>query len=108
MTGSFAMPQSYAARKQVYELIRNVLAPGGVVLIKDFDTSMTGPPEFANFHMLALEELTEAFDGFEIERAEIVPTPVHTHADPDAAEQSWTAALFMARKLVDWAKPQLP
>lgn len=37
-------------------------------------------------------------DDFEIARLEVVPTPVHEHAEDTAATESWTAALLEARR----------
>jgi ubiquinone/menaquinone biosynthesis C-methylase UbiE len=95
VTSSFAMPEG-DGRIAVLRMIRGALAPGGVVAIKEFDQSMSRLPHFAGFDFLTLEELTSAFDGLEIERAEVVSTPVHEHAQQSGYE-AWTAILFQAR-----------
>ncbi len=92
---SFAMPEG-DERSAVLNMIRSALAPGGVVAIKEFDQSMCRYSHFAGFDFLTVDELTSAFDGFEIERAEVVSTPVHEHAQ-ESGDQAWTAILFRAR-----------
>ncbi len=95
ITSSFAMPEG-AERAATLRMIRDALAPGGVVAIKEFDATMTRHGHFAGFDLVTVEELLDAFAGLEIERAEIVPTPVHEHAG-DGFADDWTAALFRAR-----------
>ncbi len=95
ITSSFAMPEG-DERTAALEMIRGALEPGGVVAIKEFDESMSRYAHFAGFDLLTVEELTSAFDGFRIERAEIVSTPVHEHAK-ESGDQEWTAILFQAR-----------
>jgi 2-polyprenyl-3-methyl-5-hydroxy-6-metoxy-1,4-benzoquinol methylase len=95
ITSSFAMPEG-EERAAVLRMIRSALAPGGVVAIKEFDPSMSRHSHFAGFDFVTIDELTEAFDGLEVERAEVVSTPVHEHAEGSASED-WTAILFIAR-----------
>jgi hypothetical protein len=38
------------------------------------------------------------FDGFDILRAEVVPTPEHDHGQSTYGEETWTAALLVARR----------
>ena len=94
ITGSFALPDK-AERASIYEMVRDTLPPGGVVLLKDFDPSMH---EIGGNDLPTVEELIAAFEGFEIIRAEIVDTPVHDHAGESHSGEHWTAALFHARK----------
>ena len=96
ITSSFAMPEG-EERSAVLRMIRSALAPGGVVAIKEFDPSMSRHSHFAGFDFVTIDELTAAFDGFEVERAEVVSTPVHEHAEGSASED-WTAVLFIARR----------
>lgn len=98
VTTSFALPDTQASQDAVFRLIRKVLVPGGTVVIKDFDASMTRFAEFARFHCPALEELQHAFEGFEVVRAEVVATPTHGHGEEDTAVSDWTAALFHGRR----------
>jgi hypothetical protein len=84
------------------------LAPGGTLLLKDFDPSMQARSEgFASFHFPSLDELLSAFGGLEIVRAEVVETPAHHHEDHSGADSSqdssrpgdpWTAMLIQARR----------
>jgi trans-aconitate methyltransferase len=95
ITSSFAMPEG-AERTATLRMMRDALAPGGLVAVKEFDATMTRHGHFAGFDLVTVEELRGAFAGLEIERAEIVPTPVHEHAG-DGFTEDWTAALFRAR-----------
>ncbi len=97
IVSSFALPDR-PARNEVLRMIREATAPGGSVVLKDFDSSMTRHGFFAGFDLVGIEELTAAFDGFELVRAEVVDTPVHHHGNADAGmAEDWTAALLHAR-----------
>lgn len=98
VTNSFALPLRRAEQRAVYRTIRAAVAPGGTVIIKDFDAQMSRVPAFAGIDMVELDELREAFEGFEILRAEIVATPVHDHGQAAQADQAWSAALLVARR----------
>ena len=104
VVNSFALPTDRADRALVFRMIRDALAPGGTVIVKDFDPAMKERVSaFAGMDMVTTEELTDAFDGFEIVRAEIVATPVHDHGSDGGAgdahgNSGWTAALLHARK----------
>ena len=101
ITNSFALPATKSEQAQVFSTIRNALAPGGRVLIKDFDAAMAKRKEFSGFHCPTIEELVSAFDGFEVLKAEVKETPAHDHGHGhhdghDASPR--TAALLYARK----------
>ena len=108
ITSSFALPGSKSGRASVFESMRESLAPGGTVLLKDFDSAMNRTGFFAGFDLVTVEELTAAFDGLDIIRTEIVDTPTHDHGSkrrhPDdygskgrQPRERWTAALLQAR-----------
>ena len=40
ITSSFALPGSNPERASVFQMVRKALAPGGTVLLKDFDSTM--------------------------------------------------------------------
>ncbi|GAB4526852.1 MAG: hypothetical protein Tsb0020_44500 [Haliangiales bacterium] len=99
ITSSFALPGTPAERARVFAMAKQALAPGGIVLLKDFDSTMTKPAQFAHYQLMTTDELTSAFVGFEILRAEVVPTPPHDHDGSGRyAGEHWTAALLYARK----------
>jgi len=101
VTNSFALPLKRAAQLRVYRTIRKAVAPGGMVILQDFDTQMSGVGAFGGCDLVDLADLTEAFAGFEIQRAEIVPTPVHHHHEGGYGQETWTAALLVARRPLD-------
>ena len=98
ITNSFALPGSKTERASVYRMIRSALTPGGTVLLKDFDSTMSRLKFFAQYDLVTIGELTAAFNDLNIIRAEIVETPVHDHnssgRQPDG---HWTAAILHAR-----------
>ncbi len=99
ITSTFALPGSVAERAAVFAMMRAALAPGGTVLIKDFDPSMKKPLHFEHYVLPSVDELVGAFDGLDIVRAEVVDTPVHEHAKPHGhGGETWTAALLHARR----------
>ena len=99
ITNSFALPTKQADQAKVFRTTREALAPGGAVLIKDFDASMKRHKAFARYHCPTVEELRAAFEGLDILRAEVVETPVHDHGQGgDSSDGPWTAALLLARR----------
>ena len=98
IVSSFALPESKAGRGLVYRMIRDAIAPGGTVLLKDFDDTMKRVKFFATFDLVTVEELTAGFDGLNIIKAEVVDTPVHDHrTGKGQPEERWTAALLQAQ-----------
>lgn len=96
VTNTFALPIRAADQARAYRTIRDAVAPGGRVILKDFDTQMSRFSEFDGCDLIALDVLVAAFDGFVIERAEIVQTPAH---HPNAADaEPWSACLLVARR----------
>ena len=97
VTSSFALPATATDQGRALAMIRACVAPGGTVVIKDFDAGMRAVAQFAGFHLPTVAEVADVFAGFEILRAEVVPTPAHQHSGGQAAAQDWTAVFFVAR-----------
>jgi hypothetical protein len=86
-------------RAAVFRMMSEALAPGGVVALKEFDSTTTRHGFFAEFDLVMLEELRAAFASLEIVRLEVVDTPVHEHAgDVAGSDAVWMAALLHARR----------
>ena len=99
VTNSFALPETREQQARIFATCRQLLSPGGHVLIKDFDKPPTDNPAFLRFHCPTLEELRSDFEGFEILQAEIVETPAHVHHGEEQGHGTpWSAILFHARK----------
>ena len=99
ITNSFALPDEKADQLELYRTIQAALAPGGTVLIKDFDASMKRHKVFSRYHCPSLDELLAAFAELEIVRAEVVETPQHDHGEGRASsDEPWTAAFLHASK----------
>ena len=98
IVSSFALPESKAERGLVYRMIRDAIAPGGTVLLKDFDATMKRVKFFSTFDLVTVEEFTSGFDGLNIIRAEVVDTPVHDHrTGKGQSDERWTAVLLQAQ-----------
>lgn len=103
VTCAFALPGTAEAQARALSMMRQAVAPGGHVILKDFDPGMQQvQPVFAAWHMLDIDEVRRAFDGFEVLAAEVVSTPPHDHDGSGAhAGEHWTAAFFHARRPAD-------
>lgn len=98
VTSCFALPDDRARQQQTLVMMKRALAPGGTLVVKDFDQSMSRFPHFAGFHMPTVDELVAGLDGLEIIRADVVDTPAHDHGAPGQTREPWTAALVVARR----------
>jgi len=100
IVSSFALPDDRAARAPAFAMMKDALAWGGTVLIKDFDATMARFPHFDAFELVTVDELEQAFAGLEVERSEVVTTPAHVESDDgdDGDDGDWTAALFVAKR----------
>jgi len=98
VTCCFAAPNTRADQQRAYAAMRRAVAPGGTVVVLDFDPQMHRLPPFRGFDMVAVADLLEAFDGFEITRAEVVEVPAHDHGQGDDGTGPWTASLLVARR----------
>ncbi|MEQ9318061.1 MAG: class I SAM-dependent methyltransferase [Polyangiaceae bacterium] len=99
VTNSFALPNTKDEQTAALRMMRAAVAPGGTVVIKDFDPAMIAVTGLSAFHHATLDELVAPFDGFEILRAEVVDTPPHDHDGAGAhAGERWTASFVVARR----------
>ncbi len=96
---SFALPETRPGRTAVFRMMKSSLAPGGTVLLKDFDSSMHSVSFFTGLDLVTIGELTTAFDDFSIIAAKIVEAQVKAQSsDEDSRDEPWTAALFHAQR----------
>ncbi|MFT7623368.1 MAG: 2-polyprenyl-3-methyl-5-hydroxy-6-metoxy-1,4-benzoquinol methylase [Myxococcota bacterium] len=99
ITNCFALSGDQSGQHRAVRMMVDALAPGGMLVLKDFDSSMHATGHFKGFYLPTVAELRECMEGLEIVAAEVVGTPVHTHADqPAHQDQRWTAAWIVARK----------
>jgi hypothetical protein len=56
------------------------VAPGGTALIAEFEVSLAESGWMAAENLVTLEEITEMFPGFHLERAEVT-VAAHSHGD---------------------------
>ncbi len=99
VTNSFALPTTKDERAAVFRMMREALAPGGTLLLKEHDAVMTRLPHFAPYDLVTVEELRAAFADFHVVRAatEEYDAEVQYRSDPEVPER-WVAALVQARK----------
>jgi SAM-dependent methyltransferase len=98
VTNCFALPNTRADQARAMQMMTDALAPGGTVVVKDFDSTMRRFSWFATFHLPTVDELIAGCGGLDIVRAEVVETPAHHHGEEAASDEPWTAALLVARK----------
>jgi 2-polyprenyl-3-methyl-5-hydroxy-6-metoxy-1,4-benzoquinol methylase len=77
---TYALPARGPGRLHALTTARDAVAPGGLVLLAEFEVSLAETGWMAAEHLVTLDELTAALPGFELERAE-VRVAAHTHSD---------------------------
>jgi len=99
VTSSYALPTCPDERASVFRAMREALAPGGVLLLKEHDTSMQRLPHFAAYDLPSVDEVRAAFEGFELVRADVEEYEVDPayRSDPEVSEL-WKAVVLHARK----------
>ena len=75
---TYALPSRGPGRVHALSVARDAVAPGGTLLIADFDASLADSGWMAPDHLVSLEELNEALPGFELDEAEVRVTE-HSH-----------------------------
>lgn len=99
VTSTFALPTELELRTQQLRWMADAVAPGGTMLLKEFDVGMKRHDFLSDYDLPTLAELTAAVPGWTLERAEVVQTPPHDHDGSGTfAGQHWTAAIVWARK----------
>lgn len=77
---TYALPPRGPGRVHALTTTREAVAPGGRAIVAEFDTKLADTGWMVAKDLVTLEEITEAFAGFELEQAEVKTTP-HTHGD---------------------------
>jgi SAM-dependent methyltransferase len=75
---TYALPSRGPGRVHALAVARDAVAPGGTLLIADFDESLAAFGWMAPDHLVTLDEIAEALPGFELEQAEVRVTE-HSH-----------------------------
>lgn len=88
---TYALPSRGKGRDTVLDLIGAAVAPGGTVYVVEFDETTEGlwPAD----DLTSVDELLICFDGFDIERAEVLTLPHH-----HSAGYEWPMAVVVARR----------
>lgn len=97
ITNSFALPTTKDERAAVFETIRSALRPGGTVALKEHDAAMTSRSFFSSYDFVTLDELKDAFGGFDLLRLEVEAYEVAERFRDGSGDDVWTAAILHAR-----------
>ena len=91
----FALPPRGNARGTLLVAARKALAPGGLLIVGEWDIegASGGDPD----HFATLAELTAALAGLEIIRSESVHADPHHPGPTDEEDLSWRAVIVAAR-----------
>jgi len=109
VTCHFGLPPDPSDRQAIYHTVRRATAVGGVVLMKFCEGNVSKIPALAGYDALTVEELSRAFEGFELAPPEYLRIPSHlrrgrqrvgpqVRAPLEEGEEYWTAVLFEGRK----------
>lgn len=78
VVSTYALPSRGPGRVHALTVARDAVAPGGTLLIADFDESLATSGWMAAHHLVSLDEITAALPGFEFDQAEVRVTE-HSH-----------------------------
>jgi len=76
---SYALPPQGSQRVAALAVARNALAPGGILVVGEFDATAMSWGKRSDF--VTLEEMIKAVEGLEAIRIESVATKPHDHGD---------------------------
>ncbi len=96
VVSSYALPPRGAARNTLLANARKALAPGGLLIVGEWDAEQAsgGDPN----HFATLGELTAALAGLEIIGKESVQTDPHNSGRNGEENRSWGAVVVVARR----------
>ena len=80
VVSTYALPPRGRGRTHTLTVARDAVAPGGVALVAEFEVSLAGSGWMAEDHLVTLEEITDMFPGFHLDRAEVV-VAAHGHGE---------------------------
>ena len=75
---TFALPARGMGRSRLLEMAATAVAPGGTILLTDFDISLRREGWMAEKYLVSLEELERHLSGFRIDRS-VVRNTRHRH-----------------------------
>lgn len=77
---TYALPPRGPGRLHALSVARDAVAPGGLLLVAEFEAALAESGWMPAEHLVELDELTEALPGFELDVAE-VKVAAHSHGD---------------------------
>lgn len=75
---TYALPSRGPGRVHALTVARDAVAPGGTLLMAEFDAALAESGWMAPDHLVSLDEITDALPGFELVQAEVRVTQ-HSH-----------------------------
>ena len=94
VVSTYALPPQGPNREHALGEAARIVAPGGTVLLAEFDESLSDDDWWKREDLVTLEELTAPFAGFEMLEA-TVTTKAHAHGHD---EEHYPVALFVGRR----------
>ena len=94
VVSTYALPPLGPGRVHALEEAARIVAPGGTVLLAEFDETLAADNWWKREDLVALEELTAPFVSFEVLEA-TVTTKAHAHGHD---EEHYPVALFIGRR----------
>lgn len=99
VTNSFALPTTVVERAAVFAMMKKAVKPGGRILLKEHDASMTRYPFFAGYDLVDLPELRASFADMEILQARTAEYEVEErYRSVPGTSETWTAILLEAQR----------
>jgi cyclopropane fatty-acyl-phospholipid synthase-like methyltransferase len=93
VVSTYALPPRGHGRTHALTVARDAVAPGGVALIAEFEIALADAGWMTEDNLVSLDEITEMFPGFDLERAEVKVT-AHSHG---ADHKELPIAIVVAR-----------
>ena len=94
VTSTYALPPVGKDRDQALSMATRAVAPGGTILIADFDESLAGQGWMSRENLVSVEDLSSAVKHFDVRIAE-VRVLGHSHGDQS---RSLPVAFVVARR----------
>jgi len=93
---SFSLPPRGPARDTLLSIARRSLAPGGTLIVGEWDAEVAvgGDPD----HFATLQELTSALADLEVVQAGSVNADPRIHGGEDVRAEAWRAVKVVARR----------
>ncbi len=83
---TYALPVGRESQDRALQAAKQALAPGGILLVVEWERSSASAAAFDPSELVSLDELTESLAGLTIEKAEVVAVDLQAHARREGRE----------------------